>query len=169
MQAQRTNTATTTPRLMFAKYRGVCKCGIGFLAGEQIEFDPVGRQARCRRCIQNPSKQNTNVLEFDSYRGLVMRLKQIADLPRPLAPGVVHEYWKLMHEISTASESSKSVKEFLQSSACCPTNKGKRFLVALTERKQCVHCFEKLNRGDLVLMDFSRSGAHCIWCECTKL
>lgn len=171
MLAQRNNTAkTTTPRLMVAKFRGVCSCGIGFLAGEPIEFDPATRQKRCRRCIQNPSAlQQNNVIDFDSYRGLVMRLKQIAELPRPLAPRVVDEYWTLMNEISTAPETSKSVKEYLETAACCPKNHSKKFLVTLTEDKQCVHCFEIQKRGELVLMDFTRTSAHCIWCECTKL
>ncbi len=181
MLARRTNIATNSntatkndvaakPRLMYAKYRGVCKCGLGFLAGEQIEFDPVLREKRCRRCIQGSSSQQFGqVLDFDSYRGIVMRLKQIAKLPRPLAPNVIDEYWKLMTEISTARETSKSVKEFLESCACCPTGTATRLLVALTEDKQCVHCFETQRRGELVMMDFTRRSAHCIWCECTKL
>lgn len=181
MLAQRNNTAAKSnsalgaalklPRLMYAKYRGVCKCGLGFLAGEQIEFDPVLREKRCRRCFQtNPTEQYGQVLDFDSYRGLVMRLKQIAELPRPLSANVTNEYWKLMMEISTARESSKSVKQHLESSACCPSgDRSQRFLVALTEDKRCVHCFEVQKRGELVLMDFSKRGAHCIWCECTKL
>lgn len=201
-QRKSTAPATTTsnaPRLIYAKYRGVCKCGRGFIAGEQIEFDPVGRHKRCRQCIQSrhSSQQyaNNRVVDFDSYRGMVMRLKQIAQLPRPLAPKVKDEYWRLMHEISTAPESSRSVKQFLQAVACCPSDdcsshehspekevseshssdddrsqtNARRFLVTLLESKQCVHCFQRQQRGELVLMDFPSRKVHCIWCECTAL
>src|SRR5262249_2026549 len=93
------DSGTSAPRLIYAKWRGVCKCGRGFTAGEQIEFDPRSRQKRCRVCIQNrhSSQQYANgrVVDFDSYRGIVMRLKQIADLPRPLAAHTKDEYWKL--------------------------------------------------------------------------
>lgn len=201
MLTQRKSTAPTTatsnaPRLIYAKYRGVCKCGRGFIAGEQIEFDPVGRHKRCRQCIQSrhSSQQyaNRRVVDFDSYRGMVMRLRQIAELPRPLAPKVKDEYWRLMHEISTAPESSRSVKQFLQSIACCPSEScsshehsqesqpaesvasisqgsSRRFLVNLLESKQCVHCLQRQHRGELVLMEFPSRKVHCIWCECTSL
>jgi|GEM_PF-1421970 hypothetical protein len=208
MLPQRKSTAPSTttsnaPRLIYAKYRGVCKCGRGFIAGEQIEFDPVGRHKRCRQCIQSrhSSQQyaNRRVVDFDSYRGMVMRLKQIAELPRPLAPKVKDEYWRLMREISTAPESSRSVKQFLQSIACCPSEScfshdhsqenqsaenhsaestaseklsqgsSRRFLVTLLESKQCVHCLQRQHRGELVLMEFPSRKVHCIWCECTSL
>lgn len=203
MLTQRKSTAPTTktsnaPRLIYAKYRGVCKCGRGFIAGEQIEFDPVGRHKRCRQCIQSrhSSQQfaNRRVVDFDSYRGMVMRLKQIMELPRPLAPRVKDEYWRLMHEISTAPESSRSVRQFLQSIACCPSencsshdhsinhesaewptsdtpsqSSSRRFLVTLLESKQCVHCFQRQHRGELVLMEFPSRRVHCIWCECTSV
>src|SRR5256885_935429 len=119
MLTQRQTTTATAPRLIYARYRGVCICGRGFLAGEQIEFDPVARHKRCAKCVKkHPSQQHGNgvngqVIAFDSYSGVVQRLKRIAALPRPLAPGVVHEYWNLMQEISTAPESTKSVKQFL--------------------------------------------------------
>ncbi len=168
-----TTTHTTTARLMYARYRGFCKCGRGFLAGEQIEFDPIGRHKRCRQCIEkrHSSQQfaNRRVVDFDSYRGVVLRLKQIADLPRPLEPRVKDECWKLMREISTAPESSKSVKQLLESSVCCPSGDTQRFVVTLVENKRCVNCFQMQYKGELVLMDFPRRKAHCIWCECTNL
>lgn len=172
MLRQRESTATT-PRLIYARYRGVCKCGRGFLAGEQIEFDPVGRHKRCIRCVQrrqSSSSGNGQVIHFDSYRGVVQRLKRIAELPRPLAPQVLEEYWKLMTEISTAPESSKSVKQFLQSTArCCTADDSERFAVTLLEDKPCVHCFQTQRRGEIVLMEFPQRNVHCIWCECTHL
>jgi hypothetical protein len=177
MLTQRKSAATTTatsPRLIQARYRGVCICGRGFSAGDQIEFDPVGRFKRCGKCVkQHPSaKQNFNgqVIPFDSYSGVVQRLKRIDALPRPLAPNVVHEYWNLMQEISTAPESSKSVRKFLQSAArCCSSDDTERYVVSLLEDKQCVHCFEMQRKGELVLMDFPNRKVHCIWCECTSL
>jgi hypothetical protein len=173
MLTQRANTATA-PRLIYARHRGVCKCGRGFLAGEQIEFDPIGRHKRCALCIQKRQSQNNGVngqvIHFDSYRSSVQRLKQIDNLPRPLQPHIVNEYWALMREVSTAPETSKSVKQFLQSTARCSlSNDEDRFAVSLLEDKPCVHCFTMQKRGDLVLMDFPNRNVHCIWCECTHL
>lgn len=164
-----------TARLMYAKYRGVCKCGRGFLAGEQIEFDPIGRLKRCARCIEK--RQSTHdaglgqLIYFDSYSGAVQRLRQISELPRPLAPHVVDQYWKLMREISTAPESSRSVKQFLLSVArCCNrSDKSERYVTTLLADKRCVHCLEVQNSGELVLMEFPSRNVHCIWCECTHL
>jgi len=170
---KRENTAKVapTPRLMYARYRGVCKCGRGFIAGEQIEFDPVGREKRCHRCINKRSLQaNGQVLDFDSYRGTVQRLKAIAGMARPLSYQMQHEYFNLMQEISTAPETSKSVKNYLQAnSRCCKNDSEERYVVALTEDKPCVHCFQVQKAGELVLMDFPNRNAHCIWCECTNL
>lgn len=181
MLTQRKSTAPTTsrqttktgPRLIYARYRGVCKCGRGFLAGEPIEYDPKGRHKRCIRCIekrQTSSQENGQVLHFDSYRGAIQRLKQISQMPRPLAPNVAEEYWKLMLDISTAPETSRSVKMFLESTArCCHSESGERYVVSLLEDKECVHCFQTQKRGELVLMDFPNRNAHCIWCECTHV
>ncbi len=167
-----TTAKKATPFLIYAKYRGVCKCGRGFLAGEQIEFDPIARDKRCIRCInkrQSSSKEFGRVIQFDSYRGVVQRLRQIDKLPRPLAKDVAAEYYKLMSEISTATEASKSVKDYLQSSARCCKSSDERFVVTLVEDKACVHCSEILRKGELVLMEFPSRSAHCIWCECTHL
>jgi hypothetical protein len=76
----------------------------------------------------------------------------------------------LMREISTATESSKSVKQFLQSTArCCSDNDSARYVTTLLKDKPCVHCFQMQNKGELVLMDFPKRNVHCIWCECTHL
>ena len=169
MLQRKTATATASPRIMYAKYRGVCRCGRGFLAGEQIEFDPVGRHKRCIRCIEKRQSQaNGEVVFFDSYRGVVQRLKQISILPRPLAPKVIEEYGKLMREISTAPESSKSVNQFLLSTArCCSSSDSERYVVTLLEDRPCVHCFQVQRVGELALMEFPKRSVHCIWCECT--
>lgn len=171
---QRTNTAPT-PKLMYARHRGVCKCGRGFIAGEQIEFDPISRNKRCARCIEKrlqvqPNSANGQLLHFDSYRGVIQRLRTINSMARPLAPHVVNEYWRLMRDISTAPETSKSVKEFLETTArCCSPNDAERFAVSLSEERECVHCFEPQKIGEMVLMDFPNRNVHCIWCACTRL
>lgn len=165
--------AAPSPRLMYAKYRGVCKCGRGFIAGEQIEFDPADREKRCIRCVARRRAQTGiagQVLDFDSYRGVVQRLKAINEMDRPLSPSNMHEYWNLMQEISTAPETSKSVKQFLQSTAkCCKSSDSERFVVTLDEDKPCVHCFQMQKRGELALMEFPSRNVHCIWCECTHV
>ncbi len=177
MLTQRKSTASN-PVYMYAKFRGVCKCGRGFIAGEQIEFDPAGRHKRCVQCARKrQSTQRTQpltgigqVIDFDSYSGVVQRLRRIAELPRPLAPHISHEYWKLMQEVSTAPETSKSVNQFLRSNArCCASNPAERYVVTLLEDKICIHCLETQSKGDLVLMDFPSRDVHCIWCECTNL
>ncbi|MBX9691552.1 MAG: hypothetical protein K2Z81_04150 [Cyanobacteria bacterium] len=171
--APATKRGAATPFLIFAKFRGVCKCGRGFIAGEQIEFDPANRASRCIRCTEkrrSESKDFGQVIQFDSYRGAVQRLKQIANLPRPLEPQVAEEYYKLMSDISTATEASRSVKDYLESSArCCTSGDSERFVVTLVEDKECVHCFEVQRQGELALMEFPARRVHCIWCECTHL
>ncbi len=173
MLRQRDNTARVAPKVMYARYRGVCKCGRGFIAGEQIEFDPIGRNKRCFRCLQqNQSTQQEGqgeLLHFDSYSGIVRRLKRIAEMSRPLAPHIQAEYWKLMQEISTASESTKSVTQYLQSTArCCSGDSREHYIVTLSEDRPCVHCFQMQNTGELVFMEFPKRSVHCIWCECTN-
>ncbi len=176
MQSLRKNTTTkntaSSPMFIYAKFRGVCKCGRGFIAGEQIEFDPSGRQKRCVQCAKKRASHSGigQLIDFDSYSGVVQRLKRIDSLPRPLAPHIAHEYWKLMQEISTAPESSKSVTSFLQSTArCCNSSPSERYVVSLLEERQCVHCLQMQSTGDLVLMDFPSRNVHCIWCECTNV
>lgn len=172
MLTQRKDTLKpASPVFIYAKFRGVCKCGRGFIAGEQIEFDPSGRQKRCVQCAKKRKAHGIGqVIDFDSYSGVVQRLKRIAALPRPLAPHIAHEYWNLMQEISTAPDSSKSVVSFVQSAArCCSSSPSERYVVSLLEERQCVHCLQMQSTGDLVLMDFPSRNVHCIWCECTSV
>lgn len=172
MVRQRRTESLPASRIITARYKGKCLCGKSFAAGEQIEFDPVGRQTRCLGCYQKQLKlrqqniSDTFDVRDDSQFAIVERLKQIRALPTPLSPRLKDEYDSLLKSLKIAPQCSPSTKLFLQSSANCKYKGIRLYAVKLGSAAPCLHCRRQQRAGCIVLMEFPSRKVHCIGCDC---
>lgn len=170
-QRQQSSSVPTT-KIMIARYKGKCLCGRSIAAGDQMEFDPIGRQTKCLACYQKQLKlKQQNVFELaapeeEPQFAIVERLKQIRALPTPLSPRLNDEYDSLLSSLKNASECSHSTKLFLQSAANSKYTGTRLFAVKLSDTRSCTICKQPQTSGCFALMEFPSRQVRCLQCEC---